>query len=42
MEDLELITLVYNFESKSSVALREKPVMELKSDFQIDQSQNNF
>ncbi len=39
---INLITLVYSYELKTKENLEEKLIMELKTDFQIDQSQNNF
>lgn len=39
---INLVTLIYNYELTRNENLREKLVLELKEDFQIDQSQSNF
>jgi hypothetical protein len=39
---INLITVVYYYSWNSNQALQQKLVSQLKKDFQIDQSQNNF
>ena len=39
---INIVTLVYFYDWNSKVALHRKLVSELKVDYQIDQSQNNF
>jgi hypothetical protein len=39
---INLITVIYYYEWNSKQVIHQKLVSELKEDFQIDQSQNNF
>ncbi|MGE5499733.1 MAG: hypothetical protein ACM3Q2_16800 [Syntrophothermus sp.] len=39
---VNLITLAYNYDRSSKEKQRSRLIMELKTDFQIDQSDNNF
>lgn len=39
---INVITIVYYLENNSKHNLQKKLVMQLKTDFQIDQTQNNF
>lgn len=39
---VNLLTLAYNYDRSSKEKQRSRLIMELKTDFQIDQSDNNF